>query len=62
MKEQFASSFSVGDIPRLVGAVSDNVKIGVGGGHQLSLGLLAGYAGFARDLPSGHFFQARIAN
>jgi LCP family protein required for cell wall assembly len=62
MKEQFASSFSVGDIPRLVGAVSDNVKIGLGGGHHLSLGLLAGYAGFARDLPSGHFFQAKISN
>ena len=60
MKEQFASSFSVGDIPRLVGAVSDNVKIGLGGGQHLSLGLLAGYADFARNLPSGHFFQDKF--
>jgi LCP family protein required for cell wall assembly len=62
MKEQFASSFSVGDIPKLVGAVSDNVKIGLGGGKHLSIGLLAGYADFARSLPSGHFFQVKIAD
>jgi LCP family protein required for cell wall assembly len=62
MKEQFASSFSVGDIPKLVGAVSDNVRIGLGGGQHLSLGLLGGYVDFARGLPSGHFFQAKIAD
>ncbi len=62
MKEQFASSFSVGDIPKLVGAVSDNVRIGLGGGQHLSLGLLGGYVDFARSLPSGHFFQAKIAD
>ena len=33
-----------------------------GGGHHLSIGVLAGYAQFARDLPPGHFFQAKIAN
>ena len=62
MKEQFASSFSIGDIPKLVGAVSDNVKIGLGGGQHLSLGLLGSYVDFARGLPSGHFFQAKIAD
>ena len=62
LKEQFASSFSVDDIPSLVGAVSDNVKIALPGGHHLSIGVLAGYAQFARDLPKGHFCQAKIAN
>jgi LCP family protein required for cell wall assembly len=61
MKEQFASSFSLGDIPSLVGAVSDNVQIAVPGGH-LSIDFLRKYADFARGLPSGHFFQAKISD
>ena len=61
MKAQFAHAFSVTDIPRIVGAVSDNVKIGLGGGQHLSLGLLASYADFLRSLPSGHFFQVEIS-
>jgi LCP family protein required for cell wall assembly len=62
LKEQFAHSFGIGDIPGLVGAVSDNVKIALPGGHHLSIGLLQGYAEFARSLPKGHFCQAKIAN
>jgi LCP family protein required for cell wall assembly len=61
MKEQFASSFSIGDIPSLVGAVSDNVQIAVPGGN-LSIDFLRKYADFARSLPSGHFFQAKIGD
>src|SRR5207248_6344437 len=41
---------------------SDNVKIALPGGHHLSLDLLAGYADFMRNLPKGHFCQAKIAN
>ena len=62
LKEQFSSSFSVSDIPSLVGAVSDNVKIALPGGHHLSIDVLAGYGLFAKDLPRGHFCQAKIAN
>jgi LCP family protein required for cell wall assembly len=62
LKEQFSSSFSIGDIPTLVGDVSDNVKIALPGGHHLSIGVLAGYGLFAKDLPKGHFCQAKIAN
>jgi LCP family protein required for cell wall assembly len=61
MKEQFASSFSLGDIPSLVGAVSDNVQIAVPGGN-LDISFLRKYADFARGLPSGHFFQAKIGD
>jgi LCP family protein required for cell wall assembly len=61
MKEQFASSFSLSDIPSLVGAVSDNVQIAVPGGN-LSISFLRKYADFARGLPSGHFFQAKISD
>jgi LCP family protein required for cell wall assembly len=62
LKEQFSTSFSVSDIPSLVGAVSNNVKIALPGGHDLSIGVLAGYGLFAKDLPRGHFCQAKIAN
>lgn len=62
LKEQFAHSFSIDEIPNLVGAVSDNVKIALPGGHHLSIGLLQGYAEFARNLPKGHFCQAKIGN
>jgi LCP family protein required for cell wall assembly len=59
MKQQFAQSFGVTDIPSLVGAVSDNVRIGLPGGKHLSVGLLEGYAQFLRG---AHFCQAKIAN
>src|SRR5262249_20666362 len=62
LKEQFSSSFSVGDMPSLVRAVSDNVKIALPGGHHLSIDVLAGYGLFAKDLPKGHFCQSKIAN
>jgi LCP family protein required for cell wall assembly len=62
MKEQFAHSFSIDKIPGLVGAVSSNVQIALPGGKHLSISLLEGYAQFARDLPPGHFCQAKIAD
>ncbi len=62
MKEQFASSFSITDIPGLVGAVESNVQIAVPGGQSVSIDLLRRYADFARSLPSGHFFQAKISD
>ena len=59
MKEQFAHSFGLTDIPSLVDAVSSNVKIGLPGGKSLSIGLLEGYAEFVRG---AHFCQSKIAN
>ena len=59
MKEQFAHAFSIDKVPSLVGAVSDNVKIGLPGGKDLSIGLLEGYAELLRG---AHFCQSKIAN
>src|SRR5262249_12544442 len=59
MKQQFAHSFSIDKIPGLVGAVSDNVRIGLPGGKHLSIGLLEGYA---QSIRGAHFCQAKIAN
>src|SRR5581483_8392390 len=60
MKEQFRSAFSPLKIPKLVGAVADNVEVGAGGGQHPSLSTVLSYARFIYELPPGHFFQARI--
>ncbi len=60
MKQQFRRSFSLDKVPKLVGAITHNVEIGVGGGRELSGETVLRYARFAYELPPGHFFQARI--
>jgi len=60
MKEQFRKSFSITKVPKLVGAVTKNVEVGVGGGKELSPRTILRYALFAYGLPPGHFFQAKI--
>jgi LCP family protein required for cell wall assembly len=60
MKEQFKRSFSLTKIPGLVGAVTKNVEVGVGGGKELSGRTILRYALFAYGLEGGHFFQERI--
>jgi hypothetical protein len=47
-------------VPKLVGAVTKNVEVGVGGGKDLSQRTLLRYALFAYGLPPGNFFQAKI--
>jgi LCP family protein required for cell wall assembly len=60
MKYQFAHEFSVFSVPKIVGAITKNVEVGVGGGKSLSTKTVISYALFAYRLPSGHFFQTQI--
>jgi LCP family protein required for cell wall assembly len=60
MKEQFRKSFSITKVPKLVGAVTKNVEVGVGGGKELSPRTILRYALFSYNLSPGHFFQAKI--
>jgi len=60
LKEQFSHSFSVDQIPHLVNAVADNVKIGFPGSESPTLDFLQKYAVFARDLRPGGYCQAQI--
>ena len=60
MKEQFEKSFSGRKIFPLVGAVTKNVEVGVGGGKKLDLRTILRYALFAYNLEGGHFFQEKI--
>ncbi len=60
MKEQFERGFSVTKVPGLVGAVTKNVEVGVGGGKELTARTILRYALFAYGLQGGHFFQEKI--
>jgi LCP family protein required for cell wall assembly len=60
MKEQFGRAFSLTKVPGLVGAVTKNVEVGVGGGNELTARTILRYALFAYGLQGGHFFQEKI--
>jgi LCP family protein required for cell wall assembly len=60
MKEQLHNAYDPGNALRIVNAASDNVQVGIGGGQRVDLGLVYSWARFIYDLPSGHFFQAKI--
>ena len=51
MKEQFNRGFSLTKVPKLVGAVTKNVEVGVGGGKELTARTILRYALFAYGLP-----------
>ena len=59
LKEQVSSNFSVFKALKVVGAITHNVEIGQAGSGSLE-NTIRRYALFAYDLPSGHFFQAKI--
>jgi LCP family protein required for cell wall assembly len=60
LKQQLTSSFEPRRFFRIVGILKENVQIGVGGGRALDADTILSYAGFARDLPSGRFFQTKL--
>ena len=60
MKYQLAHNFSIAKVPKIVGALTKNVEVGVGGGRKVSGKTILSYAFFAYHLPSGHFFQTQI--
>ena len=47
-------------MPKIIGALTKNIEVGVGGGGELSGKTVLSYALFAYRLPSGHFFQTQI--
>ena len=61
MKYQLAHNFSITSVPKIIGALTKNIEVGVGGGGELSGKTVLSYALFAYRLPSGHFFQTQIA-
>jgi LCP family protein required for cell wall assembly len=60
MKYQLSHNFSITSVPKIIGALTKNVEVGVGGGGELSGKTVLSYALFAYHLPPGHFFQTQI--
>jgi len=60
MKYQLAHDFSITSIPSIIGALTKNVEVGVGGGGELSGRTVLSYVLFAYHLPSGHFIQTQL--
>jgi LCP family protein required for cell wall assembly len=60
MKYQLSHSFSITSVPKIIGALTKNVEVGVGGGGELSGRTVLSYALFAYRLPSGHFIQTQL--
>jgi LCP family protein required for cell wall assembly len=60
LKQQITTSLSLGTLFDIVDAVEKNVVIGRGGNKPLDLKLIKDYVFFARSIPPGHLFQAKI--
>jgi LCP family protein required for cell wall assembly len=60
LKQQVAHSFAPTTVPKIIDAISNNVKVAGGGKSRLSLNTILQYAVFAYDLPPGHFFESRM--
>ena len=62
LKDRLATNLSVFDIPRVIGALKNNVEIGRGGGGAPSISEIQAYAGLAYHLGGGHLFRVTIPN
>ena len=60
LKDQVSQSFAPTTVPKIVDAISDNVKVAAGGKSKVSLDTILRYSVFAYHLPPGRFFQSRI--
>jgi LCP family protein required for cell wall assembly len=62
LKDRLASSFSLADIPGLIGAVKGSVEVAQAGGGAPSFGVIQSYVGLGYHLPPGHLFRTQIPN
>ena len=60
VKQQVSSFWSVSKLPGIVGAVTKNVEIGVGGGGTLDFRTMLSYARLVYELPAGNIHQVRL--
>ncbi len=59
-KDQVRSSFSLTKLPKVIKALTRNIEVAQGGGHDVSAKTVLSYAVLAYSLPPGHVFQSRI--
>jgi LCP family protein required for cell wall assembly len=59
-KDQVRSNFSLLKLPKVIRALTSNIEVAQGGGHDVSAKTVLSYAVLAYGLPPGHVFQSRI--
>ncbi|HZR95583.1 MAG TPA: LCP family protein [Gaiellaceae bacterium] len=62
LKDRLASSFSLLEIPQVIGAVKGNVEVVKPGAGAPSITEIQSYAGLGYRLPGGHLFRNQIEN
>jgi LCP family protein required for cell wall assembly len=62
LKDRLASSFSLLEIPRIIGAVKGNVEVVKPGAGAPTIKEIQSYAGLGYRLPPGHLFRNSIPN
>ena len=60
LKLRLKQTFSLTEIPGLIGALKHNLEIGRGGGGTVSIGELKSYGQLLEHLPPGHLFRNAI--
>jgi LCP family protein required for cell wall assembly len=60
LRDRLASTFSIFDVPKIIGALKGNVTIAQGGGGAVPTKTALAYLQFAHGLSSGHFFRNAI--
>jgi LCP family protein required for cell wall assembly len=62
LKDRLASSFSLTNIPGLLGAVKKSVEVAQAGGGAPPFSVIQSYVGLGYHLPPGHLFRTTIEN
>jgi LCP family protein required for cell wall assembly len=62
LKDRLASSFSLLEIPQIIGAVKGSVEVVKPGAGAPSINEIQSYAGLGYHLPPGHLFRTSIDN
>jgi LCP family protein required for cell wall assembly len=60
LKSRLKQTFSIFELPGLIGALKNNIQVARGGGGAVSLSELESYLGLAYHLPAGHLLRNSI--
>ena len=62
LKDRLASSMSITEIPKVIGALKGSVTVVRAAGGAVGLNEIESYAGLAYKLPPGHLFRTSVQN